>query len=162
LLSQLGAEAYSKALPPLRDLWESYGLEAGIAFHVTRPGLQLAIQVSPTCSLLQESSGRLPCANLTTLTQNYETARMDRLREELKASRAARAEAAKTGKIAPADVDMEGPASANGGKPANEANGALAAEDTDVKPLKNASPSPASNSTKAKVYHATAPFTIPS
>lgn len=45
LLTNLRAEAYGKALPPLRDLWESYGLEPGIAFHVTRPALQLAIQV---------------------------------------------------------------------------------------------------------------------
>lgn len=74
---------------------------------------------------------------------------MERLREELKASRAAKAEAAKAEKEASADVTMAGTTEET--KPLVIANGALAADDNDVKQKERVSASPAPVAAKIKV-----------
>lgn len=76
---------------------------------------------------------------------------MDRLREEVKASRAARTEAAKTEKPAVADVDMETTANDEESKPLKGDDSTLAVAEMAAKPLKSASPSPALTSLKPKV-----------
>lgn len=75
---------------------------------------------------------------------------MERLREELKASRAAKAEAAKIEKVTNGDVTMEGEEA----KPQVAVNGALLAEDSDAKPSRAPSPSPAPVAGKGKVSFA--------
>ena len=70
---------------------------------------------------------------------------MERLREELKASRAAKAEAAKASKATNGDVDMDGSPSTNTSeeaKPQIAVNGATLSEQSDRKPSRAPSPSP--------------------
>lgn len=80
---------------------------------------------------------------------------MERLREELKASRAAKAEAAKMEKAASADVQMGGTAESgepdDETKPQSAINGSLAAESTESKTKDRISPSPTPVAAKAKV-----------
>lgn len=72
LSSHLGIEQYTAILSDVQDLWEKYGIDAGIAFHIARPVLQLAVQK-------QDAAAKIA------LQEN-----MERMKEEIKAARAAK------------------------------------------------------------------------
>jgi hypothetical protein len=77
---------------------------------------------------------------------------MERLREEVKASRAAKAEAAKAEQAASADVTMDGTAVAGEEtKPQPVTNGTLAINDSEVKEKERISTSPVPPTLKVKV-----------
>lgn len=77
---------------------------------------------------------------------------MERLREEVKASRAAKAEAAKAEKAMADDVTMDGTAaSGEETKSQTVTNGTLAIDDSEIKAKERISTSPAPPTVKAKV-----------
>lgn len=72
LSSNFGPEQFSKMVPDLQDLWIQHGIDAGVAFQIVRPSLQLAIQKANEAGKSAQQDA------------------MARLKEELKASRAAK------------------------------------------------------------------------
>jgi len=92
LLSQYPPEQFADIMPPLSEVWGSYGLEPSIAFQIVRPGLQRAIQVS---SFLGDdcpkSDGSCLISHCTQKSDALSKAETEaRLKTELKASREAR------------------------------------------------------------------------
>lgn len=84
LSSNFGAEQFSKMVPSLQELWVQNGIDAGVAFQIVRPSLHLAIK------------------NADVAAKAAQQENMNRLKEELKASREA-----KSTKTASAEVDTE-------------------------------------------------------
>lgn len=94
LSSNFGAEQLSKMLPDLQDLWVQHGIDAGVAFQIIRPSLQLAVRNAEVAAKIAQQEN------------------MERLKEELKASRAA-----KLNKAA-AEAEADVPSSENSALPA--------------------------------------------
>ena len=84
LSSNFGAEQFSKMVPSLQELWVQNGIDAGVAFQIVRPSLHLAIK------------------NADVAAKAAQQENMNRLKEELKASREA-----KSTKTASTEVDTE-------------------------------------------------------
>lgn len=85
LSSNFGLEQFSKMVPDLQELWVQHGIDAGVAFQIVRPSLHLAMQNADAAARTSQQENML------------------RLKEELKAARAA--------KLAKADFDTSKEAS---------------------------------------------------